>query len=216
MGYRKIDRPNMSWIREQMEAGRSDADLASELNVNGKTIWRWRQKIGLKRNPPYNPEKIIELYSKQKKSIPEVSKELSVPLSTIRFFLFRNKLIRSKTEGIHLAIPRMSAAHKGKKVFMTPEWRANIKNARVRWGEMNAVGFSLKPSGYIALTRGENKGRHEHVVIMESIIGRKLYQHEVVHHIDENRSNNSIENLQLMTRSNHTSYHRNKKLYGTT
>ncbi|KLN96228.1 hypothetical protein VK86_11345 [Moellerella wisconsensis] len=54
---------------------------------------------------------------------------------------------------------------------------------------------------------GENKGRSAHVVIMEKIIGRKLIPNECVHHIDRNRSNNSPENLQLMTRESHARHH---------
>lgn len=47
----------------------------------------------------------------------------------------------------------------------------------------------------------------EHVLIMEKHIGRYLKDGEVVHHIDCNRLNNSIENLQLMTQSEHCALH---------
>lgn len=64
-----------------------------------------------------------------------------------------------------------------------------------------------------------DKERHympEHIYIMEQHIGRRLTKDEVVHHIDFNRSNNCIENLQLMTRSEHSRLHRENeiKLYG--
>jgi hypothetical protein len=46
-----------------------------------------------------------------------------------------------------------------------------------------------------------------HRFIMEKFIGRFLKKDEVVHHIDGNMENNSIENLLLMTRGEHTRLH---------
>ena len=55
---------------------------------------------------------------------------------------------------------------------------------------------------------GEGSGRiFEHRLMMEKIIGRKLTTDEVVHHIDENRLNNSPENLQILTRAEHLRLH---------
>lgn len=47
----------------------------------------------------------------------------------------------------------------------------------------------------------------EHVLVMEAHLGRYLEDDEVVHHIDHNRQNNNLSNLQLMQRSIHSSYH---------
>ena len=52
--------------------------------------------------------------------------------------------------------------------------------------------MSLKPSGYIEITMGENKGRGQHIVLMEESIGRKLFIDECVHHIDNDKSNNEL------------------------
>ena len=41
----------------------------------------------------------------------------------------------------------------------------------------------------------------------EENIGRYLKDNEVVHHINKNKIDNKIENLQLMTRSEHTKLH---------
>ena len=43
--------------------------------------------------------------------------------------------------------------------------------------------------------------------LMEQKIGRKLTSDEAVHHINSNHEDNRIENLQLMTRSEHASLH---------
>ena len=50
-------------------------------------------------------------------------------------------------------------------------------------------------------------GRHEHRVVMENKLGRKLESWEHVHHIDENKRNNHPDNLELMTPETHASHH---------
>lgn len=50
----------------------------------------------------------------------------------------------------------------------------------------------------------------EHREIMEAHVGRKLLDTEIVHHKNENRLDNRIENLQIMTRAEHMNHHRKK------
>lgn len=47
----------------------------------------------------------------------------------------------------------------------------------------------------------------EHVAIMENAIGRRLESTEVVHHKNHKRSDNRLENLELMKRSEHCKIH---------
>jgi hypothetical protein len=47
----------------------------------------------------------------------------------------------------------------------------------------------------------------EHRVVVENSIGRMLKENEVVHHINEDKKDNRLENLQIMTRSEHASHH---------
>lgn len=46
-----------------------------------------------------------------------------------------------------------------------------------------------------------------HRLIMENLIGRRIEEWEVVHHIDGNKKNNSPENLQVMELAEHTRMH---------
>lgn len=46
-----------------------------------------------------------------------------------------------------------------------------------------------------------------HRIVMENHLGRLLTQDEIVHHIDGNKHNNEITNLQLMTNIEHTKHH---------
>lgn len=83
-------------------------------------------------------------------------------------------------------------------------------------------GRRATPGGYIQLHMPQhpNCDKHgyvyEHRYVMEQAIGRYLTANEVVHHIDENKSNNDISNLMLLTNSEHVALHmmlnKNKKI----
>ena len=51
----------------------------------------------------------------------------------------------------------------------------------------------------------------EHRYIMEQHLGRLLEDYEVAHHINGNVLDNRIENLELMTKSKHSTYHNLKR-----
>ena len=72
----------------------------------------------------------------------------------------------------------------------------------------NALEISIR-GGYRWIFNSEGKKVAEHKYLIELIIGRKLTKNEVVHHKDRNKLNNDIDNLQLMTRSEHTKEHAN-------
>lgn len=138
-------------------------------------------------------------------SIPDVSSKTNIPMSTLRFRFKKLGILRGRSDSIALAAKqgKLGGGNRGKKITFTDEWRDNISKSKTGVG----VGYSVKPSGYIEITMGENKGRLQHVVLMEAVIGRKLFSNECVHHIDHNKQNNSIENLQLMTRAEHSRLH---------
>lgn len=53
----------------------------------------------------------------------------------------------------------------------------------------------------------------EHRMIIENYLGRKLNRNEVVHHINGDKSDNRIENLKVMSLSEHTKLHmKNRKI----
>lgn len=63
-------------------------------------------------------------------------------------------------------------------------------------------GITNDGSGYLRINQTKQR-LHRH--IMEQHLGRKLNSNEEVHHIDEDKYNNDINNLKVMTKAEHTS-----------
>lgn len=99
---------------------------------------------------------------------------------------------------------KISKAKKGRpskmKGIRTPE----------KWGEKHYLwkGGTLGLNGYLYVCIG---GRHitlQHYLI-EKLLGRKLTKKEEVHHIDGNKLNNKIDNLVLLSKTEHRRKHLN-------
>jgi hypothetical protein len=69
-------------------------------------------------------------------------------------------------------------------------------------------------NGYLVkFVKGYNKKGNVklHRAVMEEKLGRRLSPDEIVHHIDGNKLNNDISNLEVMSRSDHSRLHREKE-----
>ena len=66
----------------------------------------------------------------------------------------------------------------------------------------------INSDGYLVNCEDRNHRYLVHRRKMENELGRKLKYNEVVHHIDGNKLNNDLNNLQLMTRQEHIEIHR--------
>lgn len=120
------------------------------------------------------------------KSIREISSELDISPVVIRRYF--------KKYGIEFKPTREAQGSKGEK--------------NGRWSGGRHI-----HNGYIEVYAPDHPHKnkrncvYEHQLVMEKHIGRYLEDGEVVHHKDLCKTNNSIENLQLMTNSEHTRLH---------
>ena len=86
----------------------------------------------------------------------------------------------------------------------TPQQKRAIVRKNIRWlrGKDSPNwkgGKEVTKDGYICLWISRKEKILEHRRIMEDHLGRKLYRHEVVHHINGNNADNRLANLQLTT-----------------
>lgn len=61
--------------------------------------------------------------------------------------------------------------------------------------------------GYVYVTPNRNQTKKEHIAVMENFIGRRLEKGEVVHHINNVKSDNRLSNLLLCSNAEHTRIH---------
>lgn len=90
----------------------------------------------------------------------------------------------------------------------------NAQRGINNWNWKN--GHTKHSSGYILILVGrrlnkKSKYEFEHRLIMEKHLGRKIKFNEEIHHFDGNPSNNRIENLVLLKKSQHRSIHFTKR-----
>lgn len=71
-----------------------------------------------------------------------------------------------------------------------------------------------KSSGYLDVTIA-NKKRYVHRLVMEEYLGRPLRKDEHVHHINGDKTDNRIENLEILNISEHSRLHAQGRKYGS-
>lgn len=101
------------------------------------------------------------------------------------------------------------------KTFKTTRNKFCCKECAVKFMKINKInkknGFWYE-NGYKVLYVEGDKSIKEHIKVMQDFIGREINKNEIVHHINEIKDDNRLENLQLMTKGEHSSLHRKKEI----
>lgn len=157
-------------------------------------------------------------YVIERKAIHVVAKEMGVATGTVYNYLKKYGIkTRKKTDYPATEKQREAWRKIGKKKMgcrLSEQTKLKISESR----RMGGIGHKKnRCDGYIYVyfpdhPKSSKEGYiMEHILVMEALIGRHLNDNECVHHIDGNKRNNKKENLKLMTKSEHMSYHSQKR-----
>lgn len=166
------------------------------------------------KKPPDKSE-IVRLYTCEKRPMHEVADMLSISVGYVHKLIHKYGIEpREEHMGFygkkHKAESRkkLSSKLKGRKI--SEEARCKMSEAK----KLKGIGHKkIRQDGYVAVYFPDHpkstKAGYimEHDLIMECLIGRHLADDEVVHHKNGIRNDNRKENLQLMTKHDHRSYH---------
>lgn len=128
----------------------------------------------------------------------------------------KSKFIARNTQMKDGRKPYCSISCSSKALERKPEWAEKAKITRKKNGYLAPCGPKnprykggrfLTPDGYVKILIGRASYDLEHRHLMSKHLGRKLESTEIVHHINHIKTDNRLENLEILNRSTHAKLH---------
>lgn len=164
---------------------------------------------------------LYNLYALQGLSMKKVAQQLDIAAGTVYNYLKKYGIpTRDNKSTFTMKGRRLSQAQRRKisermrGKCVTLETRRRMSEAK----KIHGIGHKKKRTdGYVAVYYPDHEKSTkdgyvmEHILVMEKAIGRHLTDKECVHHLNGIRNDNRLENLKLMTKSEHTSHHNRER-----
>ena len=202
---KKIDRPTKETIEHLYHnQGLTLEECCQKLGIKSPiTLRNWMRELGIKTRDVNKlnsleyrlgitenglKTKLEAMYFQENKGLNRIARELGVTPTVIsrRFKKFGIKKLDPVT---------------AKTVFGSGENHGNWKGGRKIQNGYYMVHCPSHPKAILGYV-------YEHRLIMEQHIGRYLKKDEIVHHKNRNKQDNRLENLEILTPSEHNRVHR--------
>ena len=150
--------------------------------------------------------KVAKHYNVSKKTILNYMNKFKIPRNSITIRFDEESLLKRFSEGENIISIAESLG------VSVPTVRKVFKKHKIDTDRFHK-GYILKDSGYILIRKPEHPNSDKkgyvlyHRLIVEEHIGRYLSKEEVVHHIDFDKNNNNITNLQILNPTTHAEIH---------
>jgi transposase-like protein len=191
--------------------GLSIEKIAEEMETSFSAVRRRLMEAGVERRTPVDiamdrrPEaaELQRLYIDERLSTSAMGQRYGVAKGTVRRWLkdisIKCRSISEAKAGQPLPRSAVEASVRTRRKYSLPG--------------RPTVGYKVNDDGYVMIWKPEHPDVDsqgyvkEHRLVMEIHVGRRLLHNEDVHHKNEQRSDNRIDNLQLMSKAEHMRLH---------